>query len=137
MRNEAATASPSMESAANADLRERWDERAAILEHGAGLPLRWADALAWIYVMPPPPGVWPDRWARIRAGAAWLIEDHGRAIIAARWRPEALLGVKTFGDAPTAGVLLWRLDYLRVLSVDASGGLELRGAGVWFVMPAA
>src|SRR3954471_23447896 len=41
------------------------EERAAIIEEGAGVPRTWAEGYAALCTMPPPSGFWPDRWQRI------------------------------------------------------------------------
>lgn len=41
------------------------EERAAIIEEGAGAPRAWAQGYAALAAMPPPAGFWPERWQRI------------------------------------------------------------------------
>src|SRR4051794_7119196 len=38
------------------------EERAAIIDEGAGVPRTWAEGYAALCTMPPPSGFWPDRW---------------------------------------------------------------------------
>ena len=41
------------------------DERAAIIEYGAGVPRRWAEGFAALCAMSAPTGFAPERWQRI------------------------------------------------------------------------
>src|SRR4051794_12127008 len=39
-----------------------FEERAAIIEEGTGIPRAWAEGFAKLTAMPPPTGFGPDRW---------------------------------------------------------------------------
>ena len=57
------------------------EERAAIIEEGARVPRAWAEGYAALCAMPPPVGVWPERWQRIiDATGAFLDRWAGEAI---------------------------------------------------------
>lgn len=57
------------------------EERAAIIEEGAGVPRAWAEGFAALCARPPPAGFWPDRWQRIiDATGAFLDRWAGKAI---------------------------------------------------------
>jgi len=52
------------------------DERAAIIEEGAGVPKRWAEGFAAMSSMPAPAGFSPERWQRI-VDAAGVLSTNG------------------------------------------------------------
>jgi hypothetical protein len=57
------------------------DERAAIIEAGAGVPKRWAEGFAAMCSMPAPPGFSPERWQRIIDAVGVFID---------RWAADAI-----------------------------------------------
>jgi hypothetical protein len=59
---------------------DAFEERAALVENGAGVPREWAEGFARLCLHPPAPGFSPRRWQQ-------LIEDGGRFLD--RWGSEA------------------------------------------------
>ena len=57
------------------------DERAALIEEGAGVPRAWAEGYAALCTMPPPTGFWPERWQRIVDATGAFLD---------RWAAEAI-----------------------------------------------
>ncbi len=73
------------------------EERAAIIEYGAGVPRAWAEGFAALSTMPPPTGFLPDRWARIVDAAGALIHKWASTAAACGWSD-----LEIFGCAPEA-----------------------------------
>jgi hypothetical protein len=99
------------------------EERAAIIEYGAGVPRAWAEGFAALCSMPPPPGFSLARWQRIVDATGVFID---------RWAPQAArLGwsdLDVFGvdpDRPGARFdcmgLVLMLDRCMIVDVDADG----------------
>jgi hypothetical protein len=99
------------------------DERAAIIECGAGVPRAWAEGYAALTAMPSPPGFSSERWRRIVDAAGVFLD---------RWAAEAIKcgwsDLDVFGCDATApdrrfdcmGLVLL-LDRWEVSSVDEAG----------------
>src|SRR6267154_5167077 len=51
------------------------DERAAIIEEGAGVPKRWAEGFAAMCSMPAPTGFSPERWRRIINATGTFLDE--------------------------------------------------------------
>ena len=50
------------------------DERAALVEYGAGVPRSWAEGFAALCTMAPPAGFTPERWQRIVDAAGSFLD---------------------------------------------------------------
>ena len=97
------------------------EERAAIIEYGAGVPREWAEGYARLHPDRPPRGVPLGRWQR-------FVDDVGRFLDggwaaeawALGWGPLDLFGCDR--ERPFAGVdhagLLWLLDGRRLVELD-------------------
>ncbi len=78
------------------------DERAAIIELGAGVPRAWAEGYAALCAMPPPAGFLPARWQRIVDAAGvfvdrWAAKAAGRTSMCSGATP----------TAPMRGSIAW------------------------------
>jgi hypothetical protein len=107
------------------------DERAAIVEYGAGVPREWAEGFAALSTMPAPTGFSTERWARIVDAAGVFLD---------RWAPKAAelgwVDVEIFGcdgSAPAARFdlmgLVLLLERMRVIAIDATGADLLSNTG--------
>jgi hypothetical protein len=83
------------------------EERAAIIEEGAGVPREWAEGYAMLCLIPTPPGVHPGRWHAVIKGMGHFIDQWAGKAHALGWSPAEL-----FGLDPVAPLL--RLDRLGV-----------------------
>jgi hypothetical protein len=72
------------------------DERAAIAEFDGGLSRPLAEALAWVEVCPPTPGMPPRRWQEAQDSFAMLVATGvASEALAAEWTPQELCGVSS------------------------------------------
>jgi hypothetical protein len=89
------------------------DERAAIIEYGAGVPRAWAEGFAALSTMPAPTGFLPERWQRFVDDAGKFLAGPFAAQAAALgWTALDLFGCdrdKPFARIDQAG-LLWLLN---------------------------
>jgi hypothetical protein len=106
------------------------DERAAIIEEGAGVPKRWAEGFAVMCSMPAPEGFGQERWQRIVDAAGVFIDKWAAAAIEAGWSDLDVFGVD--GVAPTHRFdcmgLVMLVDRFEVVAIDA-GGADLVAIG--------
>ena len=113
---------------ATANLRDEYEERAAILEYEAGLPKEWAEHFARLIVGGPPGDFSPTRWqaaldAALIFSDKWALEAHRLG-----WDVSEVFGLHP--TAPAARVdgrgLAWLLgDGSEVVAMDRSGA-EIR-----------
>src|SRR5260370_10125625 len=61
------------------------DERAAIIEYGAGVPRRWAQGFAALCSMSAPSGFTPERWQRIIDAAGVFLDRWGDEAVRCCW----------------------------------------------------
>jgi hypothetical protein len=79
------------------DHEQWWDdvmaatERASILEHDAGMPRVWADALALMIEKPPAAALDPDRWQTVTDAALAFSDRWAGEAYRLGWRAEELL----------------------------------------------
>jgi ApbE superfamily uncharacterized protein (UPF0280 family) len=81
------------------------NERAALIEHGAGVPRRWAEGYAALASMPAPIGFSSERWARI-------VDAAGAFLAIGPPRPSPVAGaISTCSaatqSAPMLGSIAW------------------------------
>lgn len=118
-----------------ADLADAIEERAAIIEHDAGLPRAWAESFARILCSPPPGDFadHPDRRQSILDGAlrfadAWGAEAHWQG-----WTVEEVFGLHPTHPAARYDRrgLAWLLaDGARVVAIDENGADIVNARGV-------
>jgi hypothetical protein len=99
------------------------DERAAIIEEGAGVPKRWAEGFAAMCSMPAPAGFSPERWQRIIDAAGVFIDKWAAKAIACGWSDLDVFGCDS--AAPDRrfdcmGIALL-LDRWEVSGIDEAG----------------
>jgi hypothetical protein len=103
--------------------RAEVEERATLIEFGAGVPKRWAEGYAALCAMPPPAGFSSKRWQRVVDAAGGFFDRWAAAAIAAGWSELDLFGVDR--DRPTARFdcmgLLMLLDHVELAAIDAEG----------------
>lgn len=118
---------------ATANLRDEYEERAAILEHEAGLPKEWAEHFARLIVGGPPGDFSPTRWQGALDGALMFADRWGREAHRLGWRVSEVFGLHP--AAPAARVdcrgLAWLLgDGSQVVAMDRSGAQIRKPNGV-------
>jgi hypothetical protein len=113
-------ASPPPEAVQDAD---NLDERAPIVEYGAGAPRRWAEGFAAMSVMPAPAGFSPERWCRIIDAAGVFIDRWAGDAVRCGWSDLDLFGAHP--DRPVARFdamgLVMLLDRRTIVGIDADG----------------
>lgn len=117
---------------AAAILRDKYEERAAILEHEAGLPKEWAEHFAGLIVGGPPGDFSPTRWQGALDGALMFADRWGREAHRLGWDASEVFGLHS--TAPAARVdcrgLAWLLgDGSQVVAMDRSGAEILKPSG--------
>jgi hypothetical protein len=113
---------PSRETADAAQDADDLDERAALIEYGAGVLRAWAEGYAALCAMPAPAGFSPERWQRIVVAAGKFLDRWAAKAIAYGWSDLDVFGC----DAATPdrrfdcmGIAL--LDRWKVVDIDESG----------------
>jgi hypothetical protein len=109
------------------------EERAAIIECGAGVPRTWAEGYAALSMMPPPVGFTPERWRRIVDAAGIFIDRWAAKAAGCGWSATDVFGCHP--SAPDARFdamgLVLMLDRAEVVDVDPDGAdLMARAGGV-------
>jgi hypothetical protein len=100
------------------------EERATIIEYGAGVPRRWAKGYAALSTMPAPTGFVSPRWQRIIDAAGVFLDRWAAEAIRCGWSDLDVFGCNP--DRPDA-----RFDAMGlVLLLDRCGvvGIDERGA---------
>jgi hypothetical protein len=69
------------------------EERAAIVEEGAGVPREWAEGYARLCLMPPPFGVSVDRWLAVINGVGHFLDQWAGKAHALGWTAAELFGL--------------------------------------------
>jgi hypothetical protein len=107
------------------------DERAALIEEGAGVPRSWAGGYAALCAMPPPSGFLPERWQRIIDAAGVFLDRWAETAIACGWTDLDVFGcnpVRPDARFDYMGLALL-LDRCEVVGVDEAGA-DLMNTGV-------
>ena len=99
------------------------DERAAIIEEGAGVPKRWAEGFAAMSSMPAPAGFSPERWQRIVDAAGVFIDKWAAKAIACGWSDLDVFGCDAAAPDKRFDCmgLVLLLDRCEVSGVDEAG----------------
>jgi len=123
---------PGREDAA-AILRDRYEERAAILEYEANLPRAWAEHFARLEQDGPPGDFSPTRWQAALDGALAFLDQWGAEAHRLGWDVSEVFGLHP--TAPAARVdcrgLAWLLgDGSQVVAMDRSGAQIRKPNGV-------
>jgi hypothetical protein len=99
------------------------DERAAIVEYGAGVPRRWAEGYAALASMPAPTGFSSERWAGIVDATGAFLDHWAAKAIACGWSDLDVFGCDA--AAPDrrfdAMGLVLLLDRACIVSLDPAG----------------
>src|SRR5947207_141206 len=99
------------------------DERAALIEYGAGVPRRWAEGYAALCAMAAPAGFTPERWQRIVDAAGSFLDRWASAAITCGWSDLDVFGCDP--DRPDARFdcmgLALLLDRMEVVGLDPDG----------------
>jgi hypothetical protein len=99
------------------------DERAAIIECGAGVPRRWAEGYAALASMPAPIGFSSERWARIVDAAGAFLDHWAAKAIACGWSDLDVFGCDP--ERPDARFdcmgLVLLLDRCEIIGIDEDG----------------
>jgi hypothetical protein len=74
------------------------DERAAIVEHDAGIPREWAEGYAKLCTMPRPAGIGERDWMALIDGTGRLLDRWGAQLSAMGWSTEDVFGIH--GEKP-------------------------------------
>jgi hypothetical protein len=114
---------PSRETADAAQDADDLDERAALIEYGAGVLRAWAEGYAALCAMPAPAGFSPERWQRIVVAAGKFLDRWAAKAIAYGWSDLDVFGCDS--AAPDRRFdcmgLVLLLDRWEVSGVDEAG----------------
>jgi hypothetical protein len=107
------------------------DERAALIEFGAGVSRSWAEGYAALTAMPPPTGFLPERWHRIIDAAGAFMDRWAAGAIECGWSD-----LDVFGCHPgrpdqrfdCMGLALL-LDRCEIVRIDESGADLMTATG--------
>jgi hypothetical protein len=106
------------------------DERAALIEYGAGVPRQWAEGYADLCAMAPLAGFSPERWQRIVDGAGRFMDRWAVKATACGWTVLDVFGVDP--DRPDRRFdcmgLLMLLDRTEIVAIDCDGA-DLQSTG--------
>jgi hypothetical protein len=104
-------------------LSDDLDERAAIIEYGAGVPRAWAEGFAALCAMSAPNGFSPERWQRIIDATGTFLDRWAAEAVAAGWSDLDIFGCDP--DRPDARFdcmgLVLLLDRREIVSIDEHG----------------
>jgi len=99
------------------------DQRAALIEYGAGVPRTWAEGYAALSSMPSPAGFSSERWSRIVDAAGIFIDRYVGIAIECEWSDLDVFGCDA--DRPDARFdcmgLVLLLDRCEVIGIDEDG----------------
>jgi hypothetical protein len=99
------------------------EERAALVEYGAGIPRQWAEGYAALYSMAAPSGFYPERWQRIVDAAGTFIDQWAAKAIICGWSDLDVFGCDP--DKPDRRFdcmgLLLLLDRCEMVGIDEHG----------------
>lgn len=124
---------PAEREAAATILRDKYEERAAILEYDANLPRAWAEHFARLELNGPPGDFSPTRWQAALDGALAFAGTWGAEAHRLGWDVSEVFGLHP--TAPAARVdrrgLAWLLgDGSQVVAMDRSGAQIRKPNGV-------
>ncbi len=110
---------------------EDLDERAALIENGAGVPRPWAEGYAALASMPAPAGFGAERWRRIVDATGTFLDRWAGEAARLGWSDLDVFGCNA--DAPDrrfdAMGLVLLLDRCTVAGIDEHGADLVTGAG--------
>ena len=99
------------------------NERAALIEYGAGMPRAWAEGYAALSSMPAPAGFSSERWSRIVDAAGNFIDRYAGVAIECGWSDLDVFGCDP--DRPDARFdcmgLVLLLDRCEIIGIDEDG----------------
>jgi hypothetical protein len=99
------------------------DQRAALIEYGAGVPRTWAEGYAALSSMPSPAGFSSERWSRIVDAAGNFIDRYAGVAIECGWSDLDVFGCDP--DRPDARFdcmgLVLLLDRCEIIGIDEDG----------------
>ena len=100
------------------------DERAAIMEHDAGMPREWADAFAPFAQSAPPGDFEPERWQETLDGMLRFCDEWAGRAAALGWQPSEIFSLDLAAPAArhdNRGLALSLAGGARVVGVDMAG----------------
>jgi hypothetical protein len=105
------------------DQRDDLEERAALIEHGAEVPKRWAEGFAVMSAMPAPAGFSARRWQRIVDATGSFLDRWANEAVQCGWSDLDVFGCNP--DRPDARFdcmgLVTLLDRAEVIALDHEG----------------
>jgi hypothetical protein len=75
------------------DENTEYEERAALVEEGAGVPRAWADGLARLHLASPAAGFSHERWRELIGDGGRFLDEWGNTAAALGWSPQDLFGI--------------------------------------------
>jgi len=100
-------------------------ERAAIIEHGAGVPRAWAEGYARLCIIACPASIPPTRWRRLIDNAGDFIDRFAVQAAALGWDAKSIFGCHPI--APDARLdyagLAWLIGTGRVVAITADSAV--------------
>jgi hypothetical protein len=75
------------------DAEAEFEERAALVEYGAGVPRDWAEGFARLDRSAPPPGFSPKRWQQVVNDGGLFLDRWAAAAARLGWSAEDVFGV--------------------------------------------
>ena len=70
-----------------------FEERAALMEDGSGVPREWAEGFAWLDLTNRPTGFTQDRWQRLIDDGGRFLDRWGAEAARLEWQAEDVFGV--------------------------------------------
>jgi hypothetical protein len=123
VERETSAAPPAKSEQPAVDVIDDLDERAAIVEEGAGVPRRWAEGFAAMCSMPAPTGFSPERWARIIDAAGVFIDRWAIKAAECGWSDLDVFGCDDAAPDKRFDCmgLVLLLERMHVVAIDAAG----------------
>lgn len=122
---------------------EAWEERAAIIEHEAGIPREWAEAFARVCCMPRPASLSAASWQRVIDHAGRMLDSPSilRNLVRYGWELEDVFSVHPYApesrqDAKGLLMLMQGAEVVSVINEQAIGlRHEAGGAMLYYRKP--
>jgi len=79
--------------------RDEFEERAALIEYGSGVPRKWAEAFATLDRATPPKNMHPQRWHQIINDGGLFLDQWSVQALALGWRAVDVFGLSKTGPS--------------------------------------